>query len=221
MGHNKAQAFAVFICIALSAVGASVAAAEKPEFSPVVKNVLATSGGPMTFEQKEGIAPITATSSEGLVMIESIKEGIFDELYLATIAPLSGKCTGLDDTVHGSVLIKGKFKLGYLDAAKTKVGAAMKLKPEPHIECEKVITLITLRGVVICELTPTNVDTLELLLLCKQEKGVNQFTEILNATNTAFEKGILESEINGGAFKQTGLSFHTKVVSSELFKIDA
>lgn len=221
MRQVKILLLGVLVGLVVGAMTAAVAAAEKPEFSPVVKAALKSTGGTATFEQKEGLAPVTATSSEGTATFENAKEGKFDELLLGWTAPLSGKCTGLDDTVKGSVLVKGKFKIGYLDAAKTKVGIALKINPEVHFECEKTVTLVTVRGTLICELTPTNKDTLEFLMLCKQEKGVQQFTEILNATNTAFEKGIIESEINGGAFKQSGWSIHVTYVSSELLMIVA
>lgn len=222
MRQIKVLALALFACLAVGAVATAVAAAEKPEFSPVVKTALTGVGGAASFEQKEGVAPVTATSSEGTVTLENAKEGKFDELFLGTTATaLGGKCTGLDDEVKGSVLAKGKFKIGYLDAAKTKVGSALKLSPEVHFECEKLITLVTVRGTVICEVTPINKDTVTFEVLCKQEKGVNQFTEILNATNTAFEKGILESEINGGAFKQSGQNAHTVLTSKELATIVA
>lgn len=221
MRQIKVLAFSLLACLAVSAVATAVSSAALPEFSPVVTAALKGTGKTATFEQKEGIAAVTATSSEGTVTLENAKEGKFDELFLGTTAPLSGKCTGLDDEVKGSVLAKGKFKIGYLDAAKTKVGAALKLNPEVHFECEKLITLVTVRGTVICEVTPLNKDTLEFEVLCKQEKGVNQFVQILNATNTAFEAGILESEINGGAFKQSGQNAHTLLVSTELAKINA
>jgi hypothetical protein len=221
MRQIKVLTLALFACLAVGAVATAVAAAEKPEFSPAEKNTFTTSGEKLSFEQKGGIGAITATSSEGSGAVESAKEGKFDELFLKVEGPFTGLCTGLDDTVKGSVLAKGTFKIGYLDAAKTKVGVALKLKPEVHFECQFIVTLITVRGTVICELTPINVDTTQFLILCKQEKGVNQFVEILNATNTAFEKGILESELNGGAFAQSGQSIHAKLTTTKLATIVA
>lgn len=221
MRQIKALALALFACVVASSLVTAVAVAEKPELVPVVKSTILVSGGMAVFEQKEGLAPISATSSEGFLSVETAKEGQFDELFLGLTAPFSGKCTGLEDKTAGSVLAKGKFKLGYLDSAKSKVGVALKLEPEDHFECEKLVTLVTKRGTLICEITPTNTDTTESLVLCKQEKGINQFTQILNATNTAFEKGIVESEINGGVFKQSGESAHVKLTSKELATIVA
>lgn len=221
MRRRKVLTLAMLACFGVGAMTAAVAAAEKPEIVPVVKSTISASGGSVVFEQKEGIAPVMATGVEGTFTWENAKEGKFDLLVLEYTAPLAGKCTGLDDEVKGSVLFKGKFKMGYLNPAKTKVGVSLKLNPEVHFECEKVVTLTTVRGTLICELTPTNVDSLTSELLCKQEKGVNQFTEILNATNTAFEKGILESELNGGAFKQSGFSMHLVLTGKELSTIVA
>ncbi len=221
MRQIKGLALALFACLAVGAVATAVASAEKPELSPLEKNAFTSSGGTATFEQKEGLAPVTATSSEGSGEFTNAKEGSFDELFLGSTAPLSGKCTGLTDTTKGSVLVKGKWKIGYLDKAKTKVGIALKPEPEVHFECEKTIALVTVRGTLIGEFIPINVDTVVFELLFKQEKGVNQFTEILNATNTAFEKGILESEINGGAFKQSGWAFHLKLSLGKLASVIA
>ncbi len=220
MRQLKVLALALFACLAVSAVATAVASAEKPEFTPAEKNAFTVSGGAASFEQKEGLAPVTATSSEGAGEIINAKEGTWDELFLGWSAPLSGKCTGLIDTVMGSVLAKGKFKMGY-DLSKTKVLIALKIEPEVHFECEKTLNLVTLRGAIICEFTPVNTDTKVFEILCKQEKGVQQFTDILNATNTASETYKLESEINGGAFKQSGWSFHLKVTWTKLASVIA
>lgn len=216
MRQARTLALTMFACVAVGVTTTAVAAAEKPEISPVVKSTINATGGTSMLEQKEGIAAATGNSAEATFLFENAKEGKFDLLILEYSVPLGGKCTGLDDEVRGSVLLKGKFKMGYLDAPKTKPGMALKLNPEVHFECEKLISLTTVRGTLICELTPFNVDTLETKLLCKQGKGVNQFVQILNATNTAFENGILESEINGGAFKQSGFSIHLALTGKEL-----
>jgi hypothetical protein len=193
---------ALVAVFALSAVVAASAMAEKPEFSPAEGNAFTTAGGAAKFEQKEGIAAVTAEKSEGKGEVQNAKEGTFDELYLGTKAPLAGKCTGLNDTVVGSVLAKGKFKIGYLDAAKTKVGVVFKVEPV-HFECEKLITLITVEGAAIGVITPLNTKTKTFTATLKiKAAGVNEFTEILNATNTAFETFTLKSEINGAAAKQ-------------------
>lgn len=219
MRKIKALALGLFACLSVGAIGAAAAFAELPELTPAIEMAGTGSGETATFEQKEGIGAVTATLSESTFTWENAKEGKFDLLVLGSTIPLGGKCTGLDDKTLGSVLLKGKFKIGYLDAAKTKLGMALKVNPEAHLECEKLITLITIRGTLICELSPLAADTLTYLLLCKQEKGVSQFTEILNASNTSFEKGIVESEVNGGAFKQSGWGLHIKLVYSKLSMI--
>jgi hypothetical protein len=204
------------ICVS----AASAAHAEKPEFSPAEKNTLTAVAGKTTFEQKEGLAAIGMEKGKGTSEITNAKEGTFDELFENCTAPLSGKCTGLEDTTLGSVLFKGTFKLGYLDAAKTKVGVAFKLK-EAHFEAEKLLTLITFRGCVVASLTPINTKTKIFTATMTQSKGINGFVEILNATNTAFEKCQLESEFNGGAFKQSGLASTLTLTTSKEMTIVA
>ncbi len=220
MRQIKVLALALFACLAVSAVATAVASAEKPEFKPAEKNAFTAAGGEALFEQKEGLAGVKAASSEGSGEVINAKEGSWDELFLKSTAPLSGNCTGLNDTVVGSILAKGKFKIGY-DLTKTIVLVALKLEPEVHFECESLIKLVTVRGAVVCELTPKNTDTKEFLVLCKQTKGVQQFTDILNATNTADETYKLESEINGGVFTQSGQNAHVKLTVTKLAEIVA
>jgi hypothetical protein len=194
---------ALVAVLALGALVATAAMAEKPEFSPSEKNAFTTSGGAAKFEQKEGIAAISATKSTGTGEVANAKEGTFSETFEDVTAPLSGKCTGLSDKTVGNVTSSGSFKIGYLDAAKTKVGIALKINAE-HFECEKTVTLVTVEGAVVGLLTPTNTKTKTFGIALKQSKGINEFTQILNAGNNGFETFVLKSEINGSELKQSG-----------------
>jgi hypothetical protein len=204
MRRIRLMGLALIAVLALGALVATAAMAEKPEFSPSEKNAFTAAGGKAKFEQKGGLAAVTAEKSTGTGEVTNAKEGTFDELYVNAQAPLSGFCTGLTDTLVGSILAKGAFKLGYLDAAKTKVGVAFKLAAPIHYECEKTILLVTVEGAAIGQITPLNTSTKEFTVVLTQAKGVNTLTKILNATNTAFEEFILKSETNGGAAAQAG-----------------
>lgn len=162
-----------------------------------------TSGGKSLLEQKEGIGAISAEKSTGSGSLPSAKEGSFEELYEGVTAPLSGKCTSLTSTTKGTVGTKGSYKIGYLDSAKTKVGIAFIIS-EVHFECEKVISLVTARGCLVGQATPLNTKTKTLQATLTQTKGINAFTTILEADNSTTKSCKLESEINGGAFKQSG-----------------
>lgn len=162
-----------------------------------------TKGGKSKFEQKEGLAAITSEKSTGSGAVSSGKEGSFEELYEGVTAPLSGKCTSLTATTKGTVGVKGSYKIGYLDSAKTKVGIAFMIA-ETHFECEKLISLVTVRGCAVGTVTPLNTKTKTLEAILTQTKGINAFTTILEADNSTTKSCKLEAEINGGAFVQTG-----------------
>jgi hypothetical protein len=203
MHRIRLMGLALIAVLALGALVATAAMAEKPEFSPAEKNVFTTSGGAAKFEQKEGIAAVSATKSKGSGEITNAKEGTFSETFEGATAPLSGKCTGLSDLTAGNITTKGTFKIGYLDTAKTKVGVGFTIGAT-HFECEKTITLVTVEGSAVGLITPINTKTKTFKVELKQSKGVNEFVELLNKTNSAFEKLHLTSEINGGTVKQSG-----------------
>jgi hypothetical protein len=187
--------------LAISAIASATASAELPEFSPA-KNVIKESvGGKATFEQKEGIAPVSCTSSKGTGEITGAKVGKFDELYLGCTAPLAGKCTGLNDKTAGSILVKGVTDLRYI-TKKTDVALIFLIEPV-HFECEKLIELVEVTGCVVGLVTPLNTKTKTFTVKLKGTKGVQDVTEVLNEKNTANESCKLESEINGGAKKQS------------------
>jgi hypothetical protein len=214
MHRIRLMGLALIAVFAMGAIAATAAMAEKPEFSPPEKNVFSTSGGKAKFEQKEGIAPVSAEKSTGKGEVTNAKEGTFDELFENTTVPLGGKATGLEDKTVGSVLVKGTFKLGYLDAAKTKVGVVFKII-ETHFEAEKLITLVSVRGAAIGQITPLNTKTKVFTVELTGAGGVQTFTEILNATNSGFEKFKLESEINGGAFTQSDEVTTVKITTTK------
>jgi hypothetical protein len=222
MHRIRLMGLALIAVLALGALVATAAMAEKPEFSPAEKNAFTTSGGAAKFEQKEGIAAISATKSTGSGEITNAKAGKFTEKFEGATAPLSGKCTGLTDVAgSGSITVAGATTIGYLDAAKTKVGVVFKLSSPVHFECEKTVTLVTVEGAAIGEITPLNKSTKEFTVVLTQAKGVNTLTRILNATNTAFEEFTLKSEINGGTAKQSGQETTVKITTTKAASIVA
>jgi hypothetical protein len=74
---------------------------------------------------------------------------------------------------------------------------------------------VQVRGCVVSLVTPTNTKTKEFTVKLKGTKGVQDVTEVLNETNTAKEKCILESEINGGVFKQSSQTQEDVVVTEK------
>jgi hypothetical protein len=205
MYRNGVMAVVLIGIVACFAWTTGSARAEKPEFAPTTSNPYTAIGENAELEIKGGFTPITVVTSEGKGEITSAKEGTFDELYLGTKAPLTGNCTGLSDLVSSSVLAKGKFKIGYLDSAKTKVGIVLKLEPV-HFECAKLITLVIVEGAVIGSITPINTKVRTLTITMKLlGGGVNEWTQILNATNTGFEKFTLKAELNGAPAAQAGV----------------
>jgi len=203
MQRIRLVGMAFVLVLALSAIASSTASAVLPEFSPAKNNITESVGGKATFEQKEGIAAVTCTSSKGSGAITSAKLGTFDELYLGCTAPLAGKCTGLGDTVKGSILVLGEFHVRYITKP-TDVAIIFLLNPEVHFECEKLIELVSVRGCVVSLVTPLNTKAKETKVKLKGSKGVQDVTEVLNEANTANEKCILESEINAPkTFKQS------------------
>jgi hypothetical protein len=100
--------------------------------------------------------------------------------------------------------VSGATRIDYLDAAKTKVGVVFKLAGPVHFECEKTVTVVTVKGAAIGEITPINTKAKVFTVVLTEAGGVNAFTKLLNVTNTAFEEFTLKSETNGGAAAQAG-----------------
>jgi hypothetical protein len=209
---------ALIAAVALGALVATAAMAEKPEFSPAENNAFASSGGAAKLVQKGGPAAISMTNSLGFGELKNAKEGMLSEEFEGANAPLSGKCTDLSKAFSGTIRFKGAVKIGYLDSGKTKVGMVWNIG-QVHFECEKTITLVTVEGAAIGEITPLNKSTREFLVVLTQTKGVNSFTKILNSTNLAFEEYMLKSETNGGAFAQAGLETTVKITTTKAVTI--
>src|ERR1700720_4403261 len=147
---------ALLALFAVGAVAAATSSAVLPVFLP-----LATSANPVKFIDKSGAGTfrtaggtvLTATSDESTGEYLSTALGEFDILFLG-VKSSGVACTGLPDTVSGSVLVKGTFHLVYLLALSAKhVGVAFLLN-EVHFSCS--IVLVRLRGCMIGLILPVN-----------------------------------------------------------------
>jgi hypothetical protein len=218
MKRIKITGLALMAMLALTAITATTASAENPAFSGF-PNRFTSTGGAAKFEQNEGLAAVTCTKSEGQGAVTGEKNGTFDLLFLGCTAPLAGKCTGLTDTVKGSILAKGSFDLRYI--AKTKdVGIIFLLTPV-HFECEKLVELVEVRGCVVGLVRPVNTNTKTVTVGLTQKGGRNEFTQVLNATNSGTEECKLESENSGKAFKQSGQENENTQTSATAAEINA
>lgn len=202
---------------------ATPALAALPEGEGSSKEIVkfTTEGGAARIEQKEGAEDaVTCTKLTGTGEWTNKKEGTFDDLFEGCATVVGGiACIGLNDKTSGSILVKGTFKLGYLDKGQTLVGTANKIA-EAHFTCGGLI-LVLLRGCVVGLLEPLNKFVKEFKMVMKQKGGVNEFDEILNATNNGFEACKLEAGINGNAFKEAGLESKPTLKTNIEFRISA
>jgi hypothetical protein len=219
MQQSKITGLALMAMLAITALTATTASAAEPEFSSF-PNAFTSKGGPAKFEQTEGIGAISCTKSEGTGAVTAAKKGTFDLLFLGCTAPLSGKCTGLADTVKGSILAKGTFDLRYISKTAKDVGILFLIKPV-HLECEKTVELIEVRGCVVGLVRPINTRTKTVTVGLTQKGGRNEFTQVLNEANSGTEGCKLESEFNGAAFKQSGLENTNEQTSETAAEIKA
>jgi hypothetical protein len=199
------------VLVALFVVGA-VAAATSSAVLPI-SLPLATSANPVKFTDKSGAGTfrtlggtvITGTSDESTGEYLSTALGEFDILFLGvTSSGLS--CTGLSDTVTGSILVLGTFHLVYLLWLTAKhVGVAFLLN-EVHFTCGGLV-LARVRGCLIGLILPVNTPvatTGHYTVTLKQStatSGDQEYTTYLNEENNGSVKCLLESSTGTGAFE--------------------
>jgi len=219
MRQTKILGLAFFATFVLSVMTSAAASAAKPEFSPV-KVKFTTKGESSDIERKDG-KKIECSTSTGSGEITAEKSGTFD-LLLEGCKIKEGminiKCTGLNDTIQGSILIKGTFDLRYsLLAAKHTV--IVFLPEEFHFAC--AVVLIRVRGQLVCPIEPLNKKAKEFTITCKEEKGVNDFTEADNAENTKSEKYFLLASVAEEPFEQSGALATEKLTTEMEVEISA
>jgi hypothetical protein len=203
MNRPKEVATSLIVVVALAAFAATSASAAKPEFSPLSGNSSTSAGGKAKFTEKGGIAAVECTSSSGSRTVTGAKGGTFSETFKGCTALLSGKCTGLTNSTAGEITVAGTFALRYIKKESDKTALAFLIEPV-HFECEKTVTLISVKGCVAGEITPINTKTKTFSVALKQSGGVETIKEILNEAGTASESCVLKAEKNGEAEKEAG-----------------
>jgi hypothetical protein len=219
MQRIKITGLALMAVLALSVIASTTASAAEPEFAPAANKFTSVVGGAAKFEQKEGLAAVSCTKSTGKGEITAAKAGTFTELFEECTAPLSGKCTGLTATTKGDITVSGTFNLRYI-TKKTNVGIAFKIN-EVHFECEKLVTLVSVKGCAVGKVQPVNTKGKTTEAILKQSKGIQEFVSVLNEANSAQEGCKLESEFNGGSFKQAGQENTDKITTEKEGEIKA
>jgi hypothetical protein len=212
MKYLKAMLLAA---VAMCAFGAASAQAALPEFTGTFPTTFTASSTNPKFEASGGNLIVECKKSEGTGEVSGAKAAKFDELFLeckATIFKLNaGECTGLNDTVKGSILAKGSTTLGFRLGTLVPL-VALSLSPEVHFECGS--SLVVVRGCLLG--TTTLVKSATATLKFEGSGGTQKDTDYTNdAGGTVSCK--LESSVNGGAFAQSNqIQTATLSLSKEL-----
>lgn len=171
---------------------------EASEKSPIA---FTSKGGAATLEAKGG-TKVECKASEGKGSMTGLKLGT-SEISFTSCASAGLKCTGLG-LKEGVILVQGTLHLWY-GMSKTEglpVGSVLLLK-ELHFTCGGLV-LIVLKGCLAGAVSPVRKVTKALTTTFKQEKGVNDITEVVNESNETIPCSLLASK-NEGAFEQAGL----------------
>jgi len=147
-----------------------------------------------------GVEAIESKKDEGTLEGTSLKLGLIDLLFLETEATLlKAKCTGLSDTVSGSVLVLGTYHIRDYNAGPTLRVALIVLLLPVHFECSTLSAVVS--GCVAGQLTPENTLTKTLTVTLKKKSEDNEIITVLNEENTGTELCQLKSQLNGAATK--------------------
>lgn len=204
MRHVKALGLVVIVLFAFGGVESATSSAVLPVALP-----LATSSSPVKFVSKSGPTTfqtgstvVTGTSDEATSEYLSTALGDFDLLLLGFKS--SGvSCTGLPDTVLGSILALGTFHVVYLLNLSAKhIGVAYLLQLV-HYSCS--IILVRVRGCVLGLLERVNKKVTTNTAVLKQKSGVNEYTTYLNEENNGSVRCNLEASVGTGTFGAASL----------------
>jgi hypothetical protein len=165
-----------------------------------------TAKEPLTGTSKSGLSTfspgafkIEFPKSTGSFSGNSKKLGTYDLLYLEV--SLEGEiCTGLKDTVGGSVLAPGSFHIRHYNLNGKLFTAEIFLFTEFHFECGEL--LFTVKGCIGGEVTPNEeklVTTLKIALR-SNGKGDNEVVKVLNEESTGEENCEFLAKTAAGAF---------------------
>jgi hypothetical protein len=172
-----------------------------PEATEKTPTTFTSIGKVATFETKAG-TKLECTNSEGKGSMTGPKGGTSEVSYTGCNV-LGLKCNGLGSK-EGAMLLQSTLHLWYgLSKTEGVPPASVLLLKELHIECPATKTLITIKGCVAGALSPNRKLTKALTATFKQEKGVNDITEVVNESDETIPCIMLVS-INGAAFEQAG-----------------
>ncbi|HEX4437179.1 MAG TPA: hypothetical protein VH061_10320 [Solirubrobacteraceae bacterium] len=200
--------------VAVCAFGAASAQAALPEFAGEFPDGFkAASTGPK-FEAAGGAIVVECEKSEGEGTITGAKTGSFDELFLGCTGKVLGisvgKCTGLTDTITGSILAKGTSTLGFELGTLIPV-AALSIE-SLHFECGSTLAVVTgcLVGTTTLgkenakkEIEPSTTGE----LLFKGSGGKQEFTDYTNDKGEMVSCK-LSTSVNGGEAKESNQIQH-------------
>ena len=162
MKQLKLIALTALTILAVSGTVAATANAANPEFLGELPRQFTTAGLGSSFFKLAGHALVVECGpSEGTGELINNKNATFDELFLnckSTALGVKVKCTGLNDTITGSILAKGTSTLGY-ELGTTNVLSLLTISPEIHFECSSL--LVVVKGCFAGKTTPRNIETKE------------------------------------------------------------
>jgi hypothetical protein len=203
MKRLKVLGLALVAAFALSAVAVASASAALPEFEgPFPNKVKTGTSGAGTLETKGG-SKITCTSDTFVGEVNAAKEVkkvvVTFKGCETTILGIKVKCNTAGQAAGVVVTEPIHGTLGY--TAKPKTG--LDLEPEvgttfATLECGG--TKVTVKGDVVCEVSPTNVKTAKFKITCKQTKGVQEWTKLEGGAES-----VLKTKIGGGVEEQSGI----------------
>jgi hypothetical protein len=193
------------LIVSVVLVGGTSAQAALPEFSgEFPDNMTAAATSPKS-EAAGGALVTECGKLEGTATFMGAKTGSVDLLFLECTGKVLGisvgKCTGLNDTTTGSLLLKGTFTLGFeLETLIPVIGLSFE---SAHFECGSTLTVVT--GCLVGTTTLVKSNTQEWLF--KASGGKQELTDYTNDKGEMVSCKLLSS-INGGEAKEFSLIMH-------------
>jgi len=176
-----------------------------PQAGPGTEHILASFTS-KTSEFNGGLELISSAKDEGTLEGTSLKLGLIDFLFLEYKDALGTKCTGLNDTVEGSVLWLGTYHLKDYNAGPTLRTALVILLTPVHFTCGSAVSTV-ISGCIAGALTPENAKTKTLTdAIVKRTSEDNEIITVLNEENTTKELCQLLSITNAGATKLSSVA---------------
>ncbi|HEX4437188.1 MAG TPA: hypothetical protein VH061_10375 [Solirubrobacteraceae bacterium] len=195
----------LLVAMTMCTIGVASAWAALPEFSGEFPDGFKGASTSPKFEASGGAIVLECEKTEDVGTINSAKSLTFDILYLGCSAKVLGisvgKCTGLNDTTTGSILLKGTTTLGF--ELGTLIPVMVQSIGTLHYECGS--TLVVVSGCMVGTITLAKSSTGEWLF--KGSGGKQEFTDYTNDKGEMISC-LLETSVNGGSAKEANLIWH-------------